>query len=315
MRGVRCRAVSKKVISIVAGGTVLLVWALIQYAESWTLVEHLIEGLRKSGPIGNHFADFVLSPSFPAILGIVVIVIALDLWRKEKERQEQPPIRAVYDPPAQPDTKIEASGNSSATGGSVGPIYIGIPAPPEAHKPVQPTRDSPKWNIAPLPPRTINIMGDEDEVGRLIFREMDHDTGLLGVVVGFRNEPIYGERSYRAENVSAHLIQRDALGQEIGVGISKACWLNNPSDTEDIEITESRCVVLMVTNKSEVVIPCKVRPAIDDGTGVEDKTIPINNRTAVIEARIVNRFGLLLHPLNFAITFEDDRPVAVRRPS
>jgi hypothetical protein len=60
----------------------------------------------------------------------------------------------------------------------------------------------------------------------------------MGIVACFRNEAVYGQRAYNAEDVTAHLILRDLNGQEVGNGVSRACWLNTSSDMVDIKVSK-----------------------------------------------------------------------------
>jgi hypothetical protein len=57
---------------------------------------------------------------------------------------------------------------------------------------------------------------------------------MIGLVVRFRNEAVYGQEITTARAVRAHLKLFDKNSQEIGTGYSSALWLGHPSDTFDL---------------------------------------------------------------------------------
>ncbi len=207
------------------------------------------------------------------------------------------------------------------------PSIVVAPHPSPTPPPVSvtpPNKDSSKWDVRFLSARPVNIAASQDdEVGLVIFREVNHYTGFAGIVACFRNEAIYGKRSYNAENVTAHLVMKNRSGQEIGVGISRGCWLNTPNDMIDIDVSESQCVVLALVHAkpneqaAAVFIPCKKRANSVYGDSVTDEAIDIDpEQIAAIEIRLLNSWKfLLLEPTTVNFAIKDGRPLVVRQPS
>jgi uncharacterized membrane protein len=299
---------SKKLWSILVGAIVVIVLVGIQSLEHWTLVEHSIEGLKRQGPIGVFLAGVLVSPVLPLVLALGIIVIVIEVWRKQREitdRRERIN-RPSQELPSRADSRIENSGNSSATGGAatggnaiVNQYFIGektgaYPPPPEAPK------RKPNLRYRSVRTCPINITQDfPGAAGEFVVIEIDHDVGAWGIVACYRNTPATGV--LMASDVSAHLTLRDAEGQEIGTGVSKACWLNNPTDTIDLEPGIPHDVVLLVTDKKNVSIPWK---KWNLSTGQLDSDIySVPRPVATVEVEIIDSRGEPLLPKSaFAIS-------------
>ncbi len=190
-------------------------------------------------------------------------------------------------------------------------IEIGtVPATPAPPLPtVQSTIPRRKPNVHFKSVRTCHLGIGDDAAGEFILREIDHDTGASGIVACYRNDPITGVRT--ASDVGAHLTLRDAEGREIGTGVSKACWLNNPNDTIDLESGIPQHVVLLVTDKEAVTVPWKhwKSPVLDSGFYTVPKPV------ASIEVEIIDSWGEPLLPkLTFSVSMQAGLLTAELKP-
>jgi hypothetical protein len=136
-------------------------------------------------------------------------------------------------------------------------IEIGIPptSPPRPLPPPTPPNPQRQPNVHYKSVRVAPISIKNDSDDEFIFREVSQDIDAKAVIVCYRNDPIVGVKT--ATNVSAHLTLRNKEGAEIGTGISKACWLNTSRDSIDLESGVPEHVVLLVHDKSGILIPWK----------------------------------------------------------
>jgi hypothetical protein len=270
----------------------------------------------------SNIADFLAKPWLsPALVTLGIVLWLMDKKRNGDASDDLP----APMPPVTAKSTVEGSGNSTAnaTGGAGGSViqhqhfYPPATIPnkqPEAPK-KEPTRF--RWSVKFLSVDSVDMSMREDIDTRLmVFREIDHDTGLKGVVVCFRNEPIFGQRAESAENVTGHLILKDENRKEVGKGISKACWLNTPWDMADIDVGESRRLILLACSTGgKSAVPCKVRNSSDDY--VNDEAIAVDlGRVRFIEVMLLDSWkNLLLRPLTFEIKLGNGCPSAVMLPS
>lgn len=94
----------------------------LQSVEHWTLVEHAIEELKSQGPVGVFLAGVLLSPILPLVLALGIIVIVIEMWRKQGEAEERKRVDgSIESLPSK--VSVENSGNSTATA-KIGDIHI-----------------------------------------------------------------------------------------------------------------------------------------------------------------------------------------------
>jgi hypothetical protein len=79
---------SRKVQSSLIGTVVVIVVVGLQSVEHWTLVDHAVEALKRQGPVGVFLAGVLMSRAFPLVLALGIIVIVIDMWRKQRELDE-----------------------------------------------------------------------------------------------------------------------------------------------------------------------------------------------------------------------------------
>jgi hypothetical protein len=163
--------------------------------------------------------------------------------------------------------------------------------------------------------RTSYIGVSEDSLGEFIIREIDHDTGTSAVVACYRNDPIAGVRT--ASDVSAHLTLRDAKGEEIGTGLSKACWLNNPSDTVELEPGITQHVVLLVLDNKGGGLSIPWKRWIGPGSRIDSGFIEPARVVEMIDVEILDSNGEPLLPLSsFSVSTHSGHLAAeLNRPS
>jgi uncharacterized membrane protein len=123
----------KKLWSALLGAIIVIVIVGLQSAEHWTFVEHSIEALKSQGPVGIFLAGALMSRIFPLILALGIIVIVIEIWRKQREAEEHKkiPEGSTEALPSNVESRVENSGNSSATasGGVISPTISPIFAP------------------------------------------------------------------------------------------------------------------------------------------------------------------------------------------
>jgi hypothetical protein len=74
---------------VLIGTLVVVITAIIQYAEGWTVVKHTVEALRSTGSFGDFLANTLISPGFSLVLAVVLLLILIDTWRRLRELEER----------------------------------------------------------------------------------------------------------------------------------------------------------------------------------------------------------------------------------
>lgn len=124
--------------------------------------------------------------------------------------------------------------------------------------------------------------------------------------MAFRNVPEVGKEFCDAEFVTAHLRLTDTFGNEIGTGISRACWLNEKADAADINVAETQHIVLLLRGGDQpniASIPYKRRETTSCGDAISDGNIDLAlDQIAQIEVTLVDGEGIpLLAPIRIGI--------------
>jgi hypothetical protein len=249
----------RRIASIVVGAMVVLLIAGFQYAENWTLIEHTIEGLKAAGPTGRLVAGILTSRSFPVVLGLIILGIAIDLWRKQRERDEEGRVSAIQSAAPKPDATSEKTSNVTATGGAataaIGDIHIHAPAVPVPAPILAPTRPV----VAPRRERTAQIEHnepivkavhlDKEDIWRMGTTRNYGEDNAVGLLLPLYFDPKKSEIGARVEYARVHLIFTSSLDPPVRV--DHACWINSLLDTLDLEPGETKYILLALLSGEE----------------------------------------------------------------
>jgi hypothetical protein len=135
---------SSRVWSLIIGAIVVVALTAISAAERWTLVRHVLDGLKAQGPLGEALAGALISPVTPLVIALMIIVIALDLWRMERENARSKHDHPVASLPSKAYAHISGSGNPTANA-NIGDIHIHPPTVPPPLPPILPATVSEEY--------------------------------------------------------------------------------------------------------------------------------------------------------------------------
>ena len=237
----------------------------------------------------------------PALVGAV--------FGKKKSTPVQPP-EAPYQRTG--DVRV-----GDFRGGDVktGDIHINLPPtiPPASPFPRYEKPEEKIANVKFLRAKDVNLRFDPYE--GLSFHETDGPRNLIGLVACFRNDAIYGQVVSPAKYLRAHLRFMDASGQEIGTGISGACWLAYKGDLMTLKADESACVLIVTKSKEEFFIPWKQRKLVSLGSeSIFDRDEKFTEPPNAVEVRLVDANSkLALEPVLLDISLENNVFRAVPR--
>ncbi|SRR6266481_2151986 len=136
-----------------------------------------------------------------------------------------------------------------------------------------------------------------------------------GAVVCFRNEAQHGKDVAAVFDVRASVTFLDDSGQEMGTGITEACWLGDSGDI-DFRLEENHCVVvLLVLRNKSLICPYKQYVTTSWGGGLRIDAYELFEAPKTIEIRLISKNDLLLPPCAFDVSMVDGRPILKQRPS
>jgi hypothetical protein len=290
-------------------------WTFRLLAAAWTLFGTLVivRDNFLSAEKQQRYATLAILPNWPwhvwvigllAILLVMVFEGAYSASDAQPEAEPRPTPAALGHPPI----SINFSPNISPqiTGSSAGNVSVHQQSATESTLRPQ---IIPSPNIQFVGLRTLRV-GMNQRPGEETFYETGDATDPYGLVVCFRNDPISGTRISDADHVLAQLIYRDAQGNEIGHGVSRACWLQDYGDFIDFAVGDTRCVLAGVV-RNTVFTTFWRRARTTDGLG---DTLNIDyfewpTTVASIEVRLIGNNGALLRTASISVTLEDDRLV------
>lgn len=214
-------------------------------------------------------------------------------------------------PTAQPAAPLSNTGNvkvGDLRSGDIrtGDIHINIPPilRPELLPRQQQTEEA-KTNIEFLRAKDVNLRFDSYQ--GLSFHETDEERNLPGLVACFRNDGIYGSKIRTARYLRAHLRFMDADGQEIGTGISGACWLGHKGDLMTLKTDESAYVLIVIRSKEQFYVPWKQRKLVALGSeSIFDRDCEFAALPNSVEIRLVDGDDMhVIEPIRLRIFFEN----------
>lgn len=181
--------------------------------------------------------------------------------------------------------------------------------PPVSQAPPEP-RAVP--NLIFLRTRVIRVTYEPNNGNELFYESRvidNHDP--RAVIACFRNEPTVRGRVLDARHVRAQIVYRDNAGQEIGNGIPRACWLDDPMDLVHFHVGESHCAILLFANPDGALyVPWKRRQNTGYGDVVTTQVYEFGEQAiSTIEIRVLSdNNDLLLEPVVFEFSMVHDAP-------
>jgi len=161
----------------------------------------------------------------------------------------------------------------------------------------------PQQPLVFLRAETMWIRRDHDygESPLYVFRDTYGEQGdVYCAVASFRNDAGHGQTA-TVYGLKAILRLIDHLGEEIGTGITGACWLGRATSLIDLEPDESARLLVMANNATWA-IPWK---EISSQGHVFDRSFPLPGppvRPITVEIRLRDRTGnLMIRPLPITI--------------
>jgi hypothetical protein len=283
------------------GGAVLLilgmVWAALQH---WSLFDPAIAKLKESGPTGALIAQFITSPLFMLILGTVGLYLIAnglsEIKKNKKEAQLQPSVSPVIHIENNPHIEVNqhpapAMADQRSSGRS------------------KPESSEPTPNVIFLGSKTIRIRSGLTSG----FYESDSQNDALASIACFRNELSPSRRVAPAFDIRACIIYRDSVGQEIGTGISEACWMGDLRRI-NFPVGESNCVILVISlADGNLFSPFLRHTRSGWGNGIVTDTYPLNVNLKTIDLRLIRGNDLLLEPIVFDFGTDQNRPIVKQR--
>jgi len=160
----------------------------------------------------------------------------------------------------------------------------------DIHKPEIRHR-TPGHNIQCVGVRVAKLAVLEDSV---IVERADGE--VTGGLVCFRNVPIGNESVESIENVTAHVVYKDANGNEVA-DIPAAFWLKDESDMVDLKIGKTLCVIVLAQTGNKRLVFWKERcwsAEYPPGDIISDAVKEIPSTMSTIEVHLIGEDGMSL---------------------
>jgi hypothetical protein len=269
-------------LTAVLGSILLLAEIPIRLMEHY----HLLHSVETSLP---QLYALITSPSAAVARSIVGLLMIG--WVIFEYRKHHTGIRPAQDPPApmaQPTIHFA-------------PVIQNIQnvAPIGAVEPAQALRHQPRPNLIFLHARIASVTFDNGRDQQFFYESRIQDRDDPRVVLAcFRNEPAAGGAVIDAELVRAQVVYRNEAGQEIGLGIPRACWLNENADMVDFRVGDSQCAILILMRADGLLLmPWMHRTRSRDGYGdvVSVRNQAVNEAIRTIEVRVLSdEYGMIV---------------------
>lgn len=236
-----------------------------------------------------------------ALLCLAVGGVILFFVHRRREAKKQEPEK-----PTTVEVKDSFNPKFVQTANPTTNVYVNHPATLPASAPVRAEKENrSKHNVKLLGAKTVNlkVYGGTPTAGALGFQETNEAKGFyIGVVACFRNEPVYEKHVKSADDTKAHLKFLDANGAEIGVGVSRPCWLDSQDDTFDlVPGGKAGCVLVLLNINGEYSTPWKHREREWNGDLMRDEHFELQALPHRIELSLLDDNDQLLLP---AVTLE-----------
>jgi hypothetical protein len=210
---------SRRLLSSVVGAIVVILLVGLQSIEHWTLIEHAIEGLRDSGPVGMFLVGVLTSRILPLVLALLTIVIAIEVRMKQLEKEE------VERVPAKIEARIESTGNSSATGGSASIGAIHIHPPMVSPAPMAPPMPVPRQKIVHVDHTELLVKSVYLDDGGTKLYMGDKPDSWLAVILPIFLDAVKSDAGVYMEYVNSTLVFTESNSQKT-TRISHGVWID-----------------------------------------------------------------------------------------
>jgi hypothetical protein len=160
----------------------------------------------------------------------------------------------------------------------------------------------PRHNIVFLGARPVNLTFGGYQGAS--FYETAAKTHIMGIVVCFRNDAVYGETINPIHNARAHLKFFNHEGIEIGTGYSRSFWLGEKADLFDlVPGGESGCVIAIIASAQKITVPLKHRTPTSWGESLRDEFIDLEHLPHIAEVSLLDANNqLLLEPIRMELS-------------
>jgi hypothetical protein len=263
----------------VLGGILVLAEIPIRLLEHY----HLLDAVQTNVPT---LYSLLISPTATGVrwvVGVVMIISLIVEYRRHRTniRRVEP---SAPPPPQQPIYFAPVIQNVQ----NVGPLDAARPAAPE---PLAPPRQRGP-NLIFLQARIAAVTFDHTPDRQLFYESLVQDRDdPRAVLACFRNEPAGGRAVAGAERVRAQVVYRNQAGREIGLGIARACWLDEFGDMVDFPVGEGHCAILItMRSDGQLLIPWRQRTRAQDGMGdvLNLRSHRVNEAISTIEIRLLD---------------------------
>ncbi|WP_353063464.1 hypothetical protein RBB77_19625 [Tunturibacter psychrotolerans] len=195
------------------------------------------------------------------------------------------------------ETKNTSSSNPPWTAGPITTQNVEVYAyPPKPARVAAPATPKPAFSIVAILNRTTSINFFKDSF-------VADAKGYSALVVGFRNDGIAGKSAHSLHGVRAHVIYRDASGNEL-LDIPSACWLEEPTDSVDLEIGVARYLIVAANmSRENWVAPWvkKQKGKNSHGFDFVIDGVDIPNEFTIVEIRMIDTDNFSLPKERFEI--------------
>jgi hypothetical protein len=138
-------------------------------------------------------------------------------------------------------------------------------------------------------------------------------TSMPAAIACFRNEPVLGEMVMDAEYVRAHIIYRDAAGEELE-DIPCACWMAHHGDTIDLEVGKTQCCIIGLLKDTQLIVPWKKREPTEYGDFIRLTVTRVDDCDSVEIKLIGDRNQLVIEPISLKFAVENKTLSLIRQP-
>jgi len=284
MSGSAAHSSGSRALTAVLGAILLVAEIPIRVMEHL----HFLHGVETQFP---QFYAFLFSPTGTVARWIVgVLMILWVIVESRKEPAAQPALAAQQLAP-QPQPFINFS---PIIQNIQHPVPIGVAAeaaqPARVEQQPQVPAPQPGPNLifvqARIAPVTLDNTPDRQFFYESRIEDRDDPRAVLAC---FRNELVDGRAGIDLENVRAQVIYRNQAGQEIGLAILGACWLNEFGDMVDFPVGDTHCAVLITRRADgQLLMPWHRRRRAPDGGGdvLNFQIQAVNEEISTIEVRL-----------------------------
>jgi len=222
------------------GASLVIILLTFQAISQWTVIDTVLSALKNKGPTGAFIAGLLTSPLVPLVLALAAIGFAYEGFRELKNKREEPPGSAKA------GETVSKSGNSIATGGSVGPIYFStVEAPRSTVLAPQPLANEPNLVLVRVLSESLILVGDQWRRGWVESgRPAPRMDAVFAEIKNAKNEfrDVGAALGIKAELT----LMRDSITEEL----ADLAWIDHECNTVNFQFAETHFVLLAVKRVS-----------------------------------------------------------------